>query len=297
MEWFENVFLSFFIYSFIGWIWESFFYSLWDKHKLVNRGFMFGPYIPIYGVGALIDLVFLGGIKNMILLFFVSGIVCCAVEYLTGYVMEKLFHARWWDYTDMLWHLNGRICIEGFFAFGLLSVALVGWIHPFTTGVLDMIPAIPKLIATIATVTLFATDLIISVKHAADFDKKIRKIAESLGKLKDRMAALYDTVVVETFFRKVIEHLTDQQKRLVYAFPKMRSVSYPGVVRAIRRALPGGTGTFFRRRKHGRADDEISEDITAAPAAEMTEEELAAAEKAIAELAAEHEREQQQSAR
>ena len=288
MEWIETVFLSFFLYSFLGWIWESVFYSLWDKHKIVNRGFLFGPYIPIYGTGALIDLILLGDIRNVIVLFFVSAFLCCAIEYFVGWAMEKLFHARWWDYTDMLLHINGRVCIEGFFAFGLLSVALVEWIQPFTMSVLKMIPALWLHIAAGLTFALFVTDFVISVKHAADFGRKIQKIAEAFSEFKERVASFYDTVVVDTFFRKVIDQLTERQKRLLYAFPKMRSVSYPGVVRAIRNALPGGAGEFIRRKIHSsRLAALFENDITAAPEAEMTPEEVAAAEKAVEEFAEE----------
>ncbi|MBP5490302.1 MAG: putative ABC transporter permease [Lachnospiraceae bacterium] len=288
MEWFETVFLSFFIYSFLGWIWESVFYSLWDKHKLVNRGFMFGPYIPIYGTGALIDLVLLGDIHNVILLFFVSAFLCCAVEYFVSWAMEKMFHARWWDYTDMLLHINGRVCIEGFFAFGLLSVALVQWIQPFTMDVLGMIPKLWLHITAGLTFALFVTDFVISVKHAADFGRKIQKIAEAFSEFKEKVASFYDTVVVDTFFRKVIDQLTTRQKRLLYAFPKMRSISYPGVIRAIRNALPGGAEEFIRKKFHSNLLVRLLEnDITAAPSAEKTPEEIAAAEKAVEEFAEE----------
>ena len=93
----EQWFLLFLIYSFCGWIWESVFCSLWSRHKLINRGFLNGPYCPIYGYGALLDLIVLGHITDPLLLFLLSGTLSCLLEYLTSVGMEALFHARWWD--------------------------------------------------------------------------------------------------------------------------------------------------------------------------------------------------------
>ena len=239
MELIETSFLMFFVFSFLGWIWESVFYSLIDKHRIVNRGFMTGPYIPIYGTGALIDLLILGNITDMVLLFFVSAILCTMVEYVTSFAMEKMFNARWWDYYDMLWHLNGRICVEGFLAFGGLSVALVQWINPLTGELIGKLSPIALHIVSWTLFAVFVTDFVMSVKRAAMFEQKIRKIAEMFAAVKDRMAAVYDTVVVETFFKKALSLLTKQEKHILTAFPAMRSVSYPGIIKSIRSVMPG----------------------------------------------------------
>lgn len=239
MELVETSFLMFWVFSFLGWIWESVFYSLVDKHRIVNRGFMYGPYIPIYGTGALIDLLILGNITDMVQLFFISATLCTMVEYVTSYTMEKLFNARWWDYYDMLWHLNGRICIEGFLAFGGLSVVLVQWVNPLTGSLIAMLSPLALHIVSWTMFALFVADFVMSVKQAVDFEQKIRKIAEMFVAVKERMAAMYDTVVVETFFRKALGLLTKQQKRMLTAFPAMRSVSYPGIIKSIRSVMPG----------------------------------------------------------
>ena len=238
MELIETSFLMFIVFSFLGWIWESVIYSLIDKHRIVNRGFMSGPYIPIYGTGALIDLLILGNITDMVLLFFVSATLCTMVEYVASCVMEKLFNARWWDYYDMFWHLNGRICIEGFLAFGGLSVALVKWINPFTADLIGRLSPTALHITAGTLFVIFVTDFVLSVKQAVDFEQKVRKIAEMLLAAKDRMVAVYDTVVIETIFRKAVSLLTKSQKRMLRAFPAMRSVSYPGIIKSIRSVLP-----------------------------------------------------------
>lgn len=258
MELIETSFLMFFVFSFLGWIWESVFYSLIDKHRIVNRGFMTGPYIPIYGTGALIDLLILGNITEMVLLFFVSAILCTMVEYVTSFAMEKMFNARWWDYYDMLWHLNGRICVEGFLAFGGLSVALVQWINPLTGELIGKLSPIALHIVSWTLFAAFVTDFVLSVKRAAMFEQKIRKIAEMFATVKDRMAAVYDTVVVETFFRKALSLLTKQEKHILTAFPAMRSVSYPGIIKSIRSVMPG-----FR--ESGREEPAVASPIRTSP--------------------------------
>ena len=239
MELIETGFLSFFVFSFLGWVWESVIYELIDKHRIVNRGFMYGPYIPIYGTGALIDLLILGDVTNMVLLFFLSAVLCTMVEYVTSYAMEKMFHTRWWDYYDMFWHLNGRICVEGALAFGGLSVVLVQWVNPATRHLISLLPPTALHIVSWSLFAVFVTDFVISVKQAADFEQKIRRIAEMLLAAKDRMVELYDTVVVETFYKSALGLLTGRQKRLLHAFPALRSISYPGIIKSIRSVMPG----------------------------------------------------------
>jgi Predicted membrane protein len=239
VERFEVLFLSFFVFSFLGWIWESVIFELIDKHRIINRGFMIGPYIPIYGTGALIDLLILGDVTDMVWLFFLSAVLCTMVEYVTSFAMEKMFNARWWDYYDMLWHLNGRICLEGALAFGGLSVVLVKWVNPATKHVISLLSPTALHITAWTLFAIFVADFVVSVKHAVDFKKKIRSIAEMLLAAKDRMAELYDTVVVETFYKSALGILTRQQKRLLNAFPALRSISYPGILKSIRSVMPG----------------------------------------------------------
>ena len=239
MELIETSFLMFLVFSVLGWIWESVIYELIDKHRIVNRGFMFGPYIPIYGTGAMIDLLILGDVTNMVALFFLSAALCTMVEYVTSYAMEKMFHARWWDYYDMFWHLNGRICVEGALAFGGLSVVLVKWVNPATEHLISLLSPTALHIVAGTLFAVFITDFIVSVKQAADFEQKINRIAEMLVAAKDRMAELYDTVVVETFYKSALSLLTGRQKRLLHAFPALRSINYPGIIKSIRSVMPG----------------------------------------------------------
>ena len=124
-------FSLFIIYSFIGWCIEVIAVS-YTKKKFVNRGFLIGPYCPIYGVSALIMVFLLNKYKEDIsVLFWMSFIVCSIIEYLTSYIMEKLFKARWWDYSDRLFNVNGRICLKNSICFGALGVLLIRYINNF----------------------------------------------------------------------------------------------------------------------------------------------------------------------
>ena len=130
MELFKYYFCLFILYSFIGWTMEVVWNVFTDK-KLVNRGFLIGPYCPIYGVGCLLLVFLLGRFKGQpVILFFMSIIVCSILEYSTSYIMEKLFKARWWDYSEYKFNLNGRICAATMIPFGILGVLVVYYLNP-----------------------------------------------------------------------------------------------------------------------------------------------------------------------
>ena len=122
---FKIYFLTFIIYSFVGWIMETLFCFFVTK-KMVNRGFLIGPICPIYGVGCMLLIFLLNKYINQpIALFALSIIVCSILEYFTSYIMEKLFKVRWWDYSDKKFNINGRICLETMVPFGILGTLIV----------------------------------------------------------------------------------------------------------------------------------------------------------------------------
>lgn len=155
-------FIQFIIYSFIGWVIEVLATS---KNKgFVNRGFLIGPYCPIYGTCALLMILILSSFENIFLLFLASILICSIAEYLTSFVMEKLFKARWWDYSSRKYNLNGRICLKMSLGFGLLGVILIRYINPFITYYLTKIPNNIINIIFYILIIIFAIDNIISFK-------------------------------------------------------------------------------------------------------------------------------------
>ena len=117
--------LLFTIYSLLGWVCESTYCSILAK-KLITRGFLNGPFCPIYGVGALLIVKLLSPFSdNLVILFFASLLLTSLLEYLTGFAMEKLFHAKWWDYSGWFLNFKGRVCFWGALGFGAMSVLLI----------------------------------------------------------------------------------------------------------------------------------------------------------------------------
>ena len=133
---FYQIFLLFIIYSFIGWFCEVLYCSISQK-KFVNRGFLYGPICPIYGCGGIMIFAFLMPLSdNIFLLFFASMIVTSAIEYFASWVMEKLFDAKWWDYSNYRFNIHGRICLLNSTLFGVMGVVAVRFVHPFILSLL-----------------------------------------------------------------------------------------------------------------------------------------------------------------
>lgn len=139
MMWYVNSMIWLFIYSLFGWCYETIVCSI-QAGELVKRGFLFGPYLPIYGFGALLIILCLHKRMNKANLFLLSMLVTTALEYATSWVLEILFNRRWWDYSNYTIQLNGRICLLASLLFGTLGVLLVRFIHPRLKYRTDLIP-------------------------------------------------------------------------------------------------------------------------------------------------------------
>ena len=122
--------ILFFIYSFLGWIMEVTLTLITDK-KFVNRGFLLGPCCPIYGCGCiLLNLLLHNYTNNILVLFILTMFTCSLLEYITSFLMEKIFKLRWWDYSHKKFNLNGRICLETGVLFGIGSLIIVKITNP-----------------------------------------------------------------------------------------------------------------------------------------------------------------------
>lgn len=154
--------LYFFIYSFIGWTLEVI-CKLIEKRKFINRGFLIGPICPIYGYGVLGIVLLIGRNTSDILAVFLKSILICSIlEYMTSYLMEKLFHARWWDYSKKRFHINGRICLETMIPFGLLGCFVIYIIHPMVIHAINMIPDWLQYVLVSIFLIIYIIDNIIS---------------------------------------------------------------------------------------------------------------------------------------
>lgn len=158
-------FIWFVFYSFCGWLYETTICSV-SKRRFVNRGFLCGPVCPIYGLGALLVLLFLGSLSDHVAaLFFASMILTCALEYAVSCLLEKAFHARWWDYSKYRFQLHGRICLLGGVVFGALSVLIVEVIHPTVSAFTVNIPKPLLLLSSVVLFVLLICDTVTTVSH------------------------------------------------------------------------------------------------------------------------------------
>lgn len=157
--------LLFFLYSLAGWLIEVTLKYI-QFHRFINRGFFTGPICPIYGSGAL--LITLAGMalpraaESYGTSFLLSFLLCGTVEYLTSFIMEKRFHARWWDYSQKPMNLHGRVWIGNLILFGLGGVAILHLLNPLIDRLFSLIPALTKEIAVLVLLALFAADYVMT---------------------------------------------------------------------------------------------------------------------------------------
>lgn len=165
MHIFLYVIIYFFVYSILGWICETVFcYITGEEYK--GRGFLYGPYCPIYGVGGLtIAYTLIPFRDNILLIFIFSIIISTILEYVTGYILEKTFNRKWWDYSNRKFNVKGRICLGNSMLFGILGIVTIYLIHPVIVETITKIPVyIAPVIATIISVILL-TDLYFTLKQ------------------------------------------------------------------------------------------------------------------------------------
>lgn len=172
--------ISFFIYAFAGWIWESFVYPVCSGHKIKNGGFLNGPIIPIYGVGAITVSLLFSPTETYLSIFIEGAFVACVIEYITSWGMEKLYHRRWWDYSDRAFHVNGRVCLEGFILFGVFSVACVKYIQPHLLARFMRHDMLLLVINATVLVTILCIDLAVTVCGLMHLEERLDEFVKDL---------------------------------------------------------------------------------------------------------------------
>ena len=209
MNTFLYYFFIFILYTFLGWVFVVAFIFIRTK-RFVNRGFLIGPACPIYGFGALIMMFYLTQYKDEPFTVFIMGaFICSTLEYITSYIMEKIFKARWWDYSDKKFNVNGRICLTYAFLFGLCGVIMICFTNPIIIYLLNLIPENIMVIISSSFLIIFITDVLVSFNIISKFKTTALNIA------KDSTEEI-NKKVIETIKNKVL------QKRIVKAFPSLK---------------------------------------------------------------------------
>ena len=246
----EHYFLWFLFYSFVGWMYESILVSC-QQHRLVNRGFLNGPLCPIYGTGAILGVAILGNVHNPIISFLISMVGATILEYTTSWVMEQLFHARWWDYSNFRFNLQGRVCLLGALIFGLGGVGVVLGSQPYVERVTDKIPLpmLHTLVTLLALITII--DLAVTVAGMLEFERVLDSVSQVVqdvaaraggtwqwgsSAVSDRMRELSQDTV-ERLRWAVNGVINAQQKRMLKSFPKFQVPDRQDIIDSLRELM------------------------------------------------------------
>lgn len=255
--------LFFFVYGFLGWCTEVAFAATKEK-KFVNRGFLNGPICPIYGFGVVAVVVLLSAYKsNLVILYITSIIVVTALEWVTGFILEKLFHNKWWDYSDMPLNLNGYVCLLFSLIWGVACVIIMKVIHPFIRKGIMIIPKwLGIILIVILGIAVFA-DLYVTVTNILKLNRhleKMEEIAEELHRISEELGENIYQDVLEAMERReeVSEELRaktqelhrlhqkyhdltkmniKEGRRLLKAFPRMQSKRHKHALEDLRKYL------------------------------------------------------------
>ena len=189
---FFHILTYFVIYSFLGWILESIVRTICER-RIINTGFLIGPFCPIYGFGAIIMILFLDQFKNnIILLFFSSFIILSLWEYVVGVLLEKFFATKYWDYSDHKFNYKGRICLTNSIAWGILGVLFIDYIHPTIIQLLEHVDFIYVAIITSIIAVILLIDAIISIIKVKNIKTTLEKIEEINEQIKQKLLELKD---------------------------------------------------------------------------------------------------------
>ena len=273
----------FFLYGCIGWCVEVV-YAAVKEHKLVNRGFLCGPICPIYGFG-MVGLVYSvqliplpdSGSMSAVSIFFIGMVLTTAIELVGGWVLYKLYHTRWWDYSKMKYNLGGYICPQFSLLWGLGSVLMIKVVHPLLARGSNPMPFRVMLILDIVLLIIFVVDVIVSTAAAIGLNKYLSEIDELRARLRvtsDKLTTVLgtgamtaDTVLDEQKLQLALAKLEGREntaelraeatarvaelreklaavdrhplstRRLLRAFPNMKSLNYAETLAATRTAV------------------------------------------------------------
>lgn len=252
------LFVWFIIYSFFGWVYESLWASF-NERQWVNRGFLSGPVIPIYGFGAVSFVLLLSDISNPVYIFILGMVIASILEYFTSWAMEKLFHARWWDYNHYPFNLNGRICLYGALLFGFFAVVIIKVVQPYVAEFTSSFSAYSLYILSVILMILFLTDTILTVRKVLHLKERMQELQKAItiyrNQAEERIAeykkyrheqrqqlllnmkAEFEDSKIYAVLKEKFGDLDSHEKRLLKAFPNLRSQEFDDAVIRIKNKL------------------------------------------------------------
>lgn len=259
-------FNDFFIYGFFGWCTEVAFAAIKQK-RFVNRGFLNGPICPIYGIGVTAVVMLLDGWKdNTAALLIFSAVLVTVLEWITGFLLEKLFHHKWWDYSHMPLNLGGYVCLLFSVIWGAACVIIVKFIHPLIHTVYMLLPLWLSIMLLSLLCVALAADIGVTVSGILKFNRKLEKmneIASELHWLSDQIGEnIYENMMegirrqeqvkekarekteerieeLRERYAAFLEHSTTLDRRLLKAFPKLHSKVHEEILNELRQRYTG----------------------------------------------------------
>lgn len=248
--------LSFFVYGFLGWCTEVA-YAAAKQGKFVNRGFLNGPICPVYGIGVGVVVQFLTPVENnLVLLYISSTILVTVIEGITGFLLEKIFHNKWWDYSEQPLNIGGYVCVLFSLIWGVFCVLIVKIIHPLIYKVLTMIPLVLGIVVMACLAVGLLADLYVTASGILKMNRRLEameKIAAELKELSDKVGEnIYENVMEGMEFREekkarieelkakyeeMAENRTKVGERLVKAFPKMQVGQHKEIFEELRERI------------------------------------------------------------
>lgn len=203
---------------------ESIFRSIMEK-KIINTGFLKGPICPIYGIGAIIMFTFLQSLENNIVLLFLASIIILTLwEYIVGVMLEKIFHTRYWDYSDHKFNIQGRICLSNSIYWGVLGVVFVKYIHPNIQNLIQKVDI--KLLYFIVTILMvvFIVDMITSIVKIKNIKSTLEKIEELNKEIREKIKEIKilpkeiqekEKLIAAEKLQKLVEDLKKRRNRTI----------------------------------------------------------------------------------
>ena len=238
MELFIDLLTYFLIYSFLGWCIESIYKSFCEK-RLVNSGFLYGPFCPIYGYGAIIMYIFLEDVSSKPIITFCLGFVVLSVwEYVVGVFLEKVFHRKYWDYSNYKLNLQGRVCLLNSIFWGILGVLFIDIIHPFVLSILAFINRDIIFYIDIAIFGIILIDTIISISSNFSIIAKLKRVEELTNTIKSKLEEIKQKGKgVEQSLQETLDELDARRAKIIRksyrtiirlkrAFPSMRAEEF-----------------------------------------------------------------------
>ena len=231
----------FVIYSFLGWVLESIVRTICEK-KIINTGFLIGPFCPIYGFGAIIMILFLSKFENNIILLFLSSLIVLSIwEYIVGVILEKLFKTKYWDYSDHKFNYKGRICLTNSLAWGILGVLFIKYIHPFIQNLIGNINYIIIILISSVIAMILLVDAIISIVKIKNIRATLQKIEKINEQIKEKLLELKEINISNENIQILIDKMKSRRDkslkrlykrayRLKKAFPAIDTKEFTEIV-------------------------------------------------------------------